>query len=172
MKINEIIQEAPIGGFKQLATDYKVHQMGNKAVKLWKKYLNTLEAKNNYEPLTPAQLEQNFLAWVDSTLLGKYSISNVSNDFKQTIDAYKTKVGQKPRDNILLKQALSTIIDGSRKLGLASADATAGSVPTAKDCTVTTANNKLTVCGTEINPVTDKETFDKLNKLLTQQGKA
>lgn len=170
MKINEIIQEGPINAVKGLYTDYKISQMGAASVKLWKKYLNSLEAKNNYEPLTAQQLEQQFTLWADQNLLGKYSINNTPNDFKQMFNAYKTKVGQKPRDNNLLKSAFTTIIDGSRKLGLDPNDQ--GNLPTPQDCKVTSANNKVTVCGQEINPATDKQLYDKLKDLLAKQGRA
>lgn len=159
MKINEIIQEGPLDAVKGLYTDYKVSQLGTASVKLWKKHLNSLEAKNNYEPLTAQQLQDQFTVWADNTLLGRFALSSTSSDFQQMLRAYAQKVSRTPRDNNLLKSAFTTIIDGARKMMPATGQPARDNKPSGEEGTNmcqeppkhNAATGAITICGQPVN---------------------
>jgi len=164
MKINELRE-----GIFDRSTQSSIANFGKVAAKQWNIYKQNLQRKNNFEKLSPQQLQGHLEKFVQDNILVRYDVGPEDRNEAEIIKGMKAKI--LATDDIAQQSAsFATIAQQASKLGLSPDQQ--GNLPTPKDCKVTSANNKVTVCGQEINPTTDKQLYDKLKDLLAKQGRA
>lgn len=178
MKINEIT-EGLLDNLKGKLGRYRntqaIDQAANLAVTAWKKKLQSLEAMNDYNELQSGLLKKHLRAWIDQSLLGKYSLDTAPTQFQQSVNSFVGQIASAPKDNVVLKKAFGAIMNQSTKLALQDISGqqqtqqkqtTGGKTLCQEPPKVDQGTGTMTICGQTVKTSDlPQEFLDKIEKL-------